>query len=299
MRQQGYFVPSKIMLIQKILLSIVFFAIGWIKVFNATRESRQQHDSSIIDWYALIYAAMFIALFLQQCDFMHNNWFHDRKIDQAFGRFFGTFCVGLSGLRWRDEHFIHHVFTNTYEHGKCVKDVQIAEDVWAQNSDLLQFFDGSLGKRQMDILPLWITEKIIRYQAYLWLPLTVILGRMNIIVASFIKEHRNEERFLQLCHVTWFVTLLWAAFPTWQSALMFHFMVSIGQGVLHVQLLVSHYVKPWHDLKDMKIAGSRYKNQVISTVNIAPFLSTQCWRGNFESKILDVWDDYYAPWLDD
>jgi delta8-fatty-acid desaturase len=36
----------------------------------------------------------------------------------------------------------------------------------------------------------------------------------------------------------------------------------------------------------------------MSTVNISPFFSTR-WLRNFDSKILDRWDDYYAPLLDD
>lgn len=124
----------------------------------------------------------------------------------------------MSGLHWRDEHFAHHVFTNTLEHGKAVKDIQTTEDVWAPSVDILQFVDGSLGERQMDVSLLLLTEKVFRYQAYLRLPLTVILGRMNIIVASFVKEHQNKEWFLQLCRITdWYAALLWAAFPTWHD----------------------------------------------------------------------------------
>jgi fatty acid desaturase len=313
LKEEGFFVPRQSMMLQKMALTAVVFVVGWYLVFRGTLAARLGGDDpTLCDWKTIATGAAFVALFFQQCgfllhDFMHNNWFHNRRLDQAFGRFFGAFCIGISGLWWRDEHWIHHVFTNTYEDGVGIKDVQIAEDLWAQNADLLQFFDGSIPEstwvRLMKELPLSISEKIIQYQAFLWLPLTVVLGRMNIIAASFVKQASISERLLQIAHIAWFGALLHATFPDWKSALIFHFMVSIGQGVLHVQLLVSHYVTPWYDLKEMQVSSSWYKKQIMATINIAPFFSTRWLRrasGLWEdSERLDAWDDNYAPLLDD
>jgi cytochrome b involved in lipid metabolism len=324
LKEEGYFAPNLSLMVQKMVLAAVCFVAGWYLVFLGTAEARSSLHTNDGDddavnssfaschWPLITAGAIFVALFFQQCgfllhDFMHNNWFHNRKIDQAFGRFFGAVCVGISGVWWRDEHWIHHVFTNTYEDGVGIKDIQIAEDVWAQNAALLQFFDGSIPEttwvRLLHELPLGVAECVIRYQAFLWLPLTVILGRMNIIAVSFLKETNTSERMLQMLHITWFGALSYAAFPDWKSALAFHLLVSVGQGVLHLQLLVSHYVTPWYDLSEMQVSSSWYKKQIMATINVAPLFSTrwlrQPWGVLEDSAFWNTWDDQYAPLLDD
>jgi delta8-fatty-acid desaturase len=121
MKDDGLFKPNLYYMVLKILLTAFFFFAGWHQTFQATRRARHLNLDSEIDWKQLTFAAALITLFIQQSgfllhDFMHNNWFHNRRIDQGFGRFFGSICMGISGLWWRDEHWIHHIFTNTYEH---------------------------------------------------------------------------------------------------------------------------------------------------------------------------------------
>lgn len=315
MKAEGYFELDFWFFFFKMALVFVFFAIGWGLAFAGTAQARAENDPSLIQWTSrLVPAAGCIALFLQQSgflmhDLMHNSVTHNRKKDQILGRFFGTFCLGISATWWRDEHFIHHAFTNTLESGKGCKDVQMIEDVWAQNEKLVQFFNGSTSPRQMEGVPLIIVNTMINFQAFLWLPLCVGVGRIGIMLASFQREHRPQERALQLCHVAWMIAMLYAAFPTFWAGLLFYLMISLGQGVLHVQLLVSHYAKPWKDEVDYMNENPSWeawhKWQVAATINIAPFFSTRPWRKAndrtylVESKVLDYWDDQIAPIFDD
>jgi delta8-fatty-acid desaturase len=137
----------------------------------------------------------------------------------------------------------------------------MAEDVWAQDPNLLQFFDGSLPQsiwvRHMNGLPLWLSEKIIQYQSFLWLPLSIFLGRLAIFLTSFKKCQNMTERILQVIHVIWFCAFLYSCFPSWKSALSFYFLVNVGEGIFHVQLLVNHYLKPWHDLSEIHGTGNK------------------------------------------
>lgn len=62
---------------------------------------------------------------------------HNRNIDRWVGVFFGSLCLGISAHWWRDEHFIHHAFTNTVKDGESV-DIQMQEEVWVSLWYLLQ-----------------------------------------------------------------------------------------------------------------------------------------------------------------
>jgi len=70
-------------------------------------------------------------------DLMHNQIFKKRKDDQRHGWFWGNICLGASCVWWRDEHFEHHVFTNTYLKGTGSTDPQQHEaPLWAQDAAL-------------------------------------------------------------------------------------------------------------------------------------------------------------------
>lgn len=308
MKREGYYELNWPYLLTKMLVVPFFFGVGWYLAFSGTYEARLASDPTLIEWSTkLVPGSVCIALFLQQAgflmhDFMHNNWFHDRIVDQMFGRFFGTICLGISAAWWRDEHNVHHAFVNTYEGGVRCRDVQMIEDVWAQNESLVQFFDGSIDeevwKRKMDFLPLWAVNYVLNHQAIIWLPLTVGVGRIGIMLASFEREKRPLDRILQICHVIWVVLMLRAAFPTFLTGLLFYLLFSVGQGVLHIQLLVSHYAKPWHDVSQTKRPDQWYRWQVMTCINVLPLLCTAPHR-SFDSAVLDYWDEHIAPWFDD
>jgi fatty acid desaturase len=308
LRSEGYFKPDLTLLLHKVILVALFLMSSLYLALKGTEQARFYQDPDLLEWRRnLIPSALSFALFLQQSgflmhDFMHNQWFRNRKIDQLLGTFFGTLCFGVSSTWWRDEHFIHHAFPNTLESNRAPKDVQMKEDVWAQDPKLLQFFDGSIDeavwKRTLYPLPLSWVNQIINIQAFLWLPLTVGVGRIGIGIVSFTKEPRTSMKILQLLHHTWILVFLLAIFPTWKSALLFCYILSLGQGILHIQLLVSHYDRPWQEVHNTKTSAQWYRRQITSTINIAPFFSTKPWR-SFDSKTLDIWDECYAPNIDD
>jgi fatty acid desaturase len=309
LRAEGYFKPGDLtILLQKVTLVALFLFSSIYLALRGTERARFYQDPDLLEWrQSLILSSLSFALFLQQSgflmhDFMHNQWFRNRKIDQLLGTFFGTICFGVSSTWWRDEHFVHHVFTNTLEPNRAPKDPQMKEDVWAQDPKLLQFFDGSIDEavwtRSLYPLPLRWVNRIINIQAFLWLPLTVGVGRIGVGIASFTREPRTLMKILQLFHHSFIFVYLWAAFPTWKSALLFCYMLSFGQGILHIQLLLSHYERPWQELHNTKTSVQWYRRQITSTMNIAPCFSTRPWR-KFDSKMLDIWDECYAPCIDD
>lgn len=193
-------------------------------------------------------------------DTMHTILFHDRNLDHRAGWFFGNVFLGISGKWWRDEHNEHHLFTNTVvegDDGVGFSDPQMIEDVWVQ--DLL------LSPRVYDKLPEVVQTLMSRFQHLYFVPILVMLGPYVIKLVSFSRERRPWELFGLSLYVVW-VTALLRLFPSWQEALVFYCVAMLGLGILSVQLLVSHYSKPWGEKESTK--GSWAKLQLESVVDI-------------------------------
>lgn len=175
-------------------------------------------------------------------DFMHNSFFQTRKWDQPLGTFFGTVCFGLSGKWWRDEHFEHHAFDNTYVKGPKggAAYPQMKEMIWVQHNDLFQFRKG------------WISNFLVRFQHWLFVPVNMFVAGIFINLDSWKEETRVDQWAALAVHWAWIIPLL-MNFPTWQYAIWWIYGATCGEGILHLQLLVSHYDKPFANKHDTKI----------------------------------------------
>ena len=205
-------------------------------------------------------AAGALALFWQQCgffmhDFMHSQLTHNRHYDRWAGMAFGTGGLGVGGHWWKNEHFIHHALTNVVELSTGWSDPQMREDVWAQNRKLFPLFNC------------WFHKAAIRVQKYTWLPLTVAAGRLGIAIDCFREETRWYEWATFAAHWA-YVCVLLSLIPTWEDRAWFYLFASLGQGVLSIQLLLSHYAKPFF-IKETEYHHTSWPRvQVISTINI-------------------------------
>lgn len=166
--------------------------------------------------------------------------------------------MGVSGKWWRDEHNEHHLFTNTLIDGVGSTDPQMIEDVFVQDLMVAPFV--------LDKLPPVVQELIARYQHLYFIPLLVFAGPYAIKIVSFVREQRPWHRFGQLLYVTWVGALL-SAFSSWQEAVAYYVMSNVFLGVLSIQLLVSHYGKPWCEKESSK-EQSWAKRQVESVLDI-------------------------------
>ncbi|CAH1774253.1 unnamed protein product, partial [Owenia fusiformis] len=154
----GFFKTSLSWYLKKVMVTVLLFGLTWYLVTCHTQ------------WYMHFLASFTIAAFWQQCgffmhDFMHNQGFHNRKIDRWLGLFFGTTCLGVNGHWWRDEHYVHHALTNTVDYGQQFFDPQMREPIWAQNEKLFPFYSSN------------IEELCIRIQHITFIPICVIVGR--------------------------------------------------------------------------------------------------------------------------
>ena len=213
------------------------------------------------DFWAIHYlGAIFLAAFWHQSgffmhDFMHNHVFHEHRLDQWFGTFFGTLCFGVSGSWWGDEHFVHHVLTNTVDYSTNFVDPQKNEVVWAQNQKIFPFHTTFWHKLAIQV------------QHLSFVPLCVGLGRIGIIIASFSTECRLHEWMAGFLHRICLSAML-SFLPTWREVFMFYAIAAVCQGVLHIQLLVSHYSKPFCEQHKICNEVNWYRMQVECNINI-------------------------------
>lgn len=253
----GFFKSSMEWYSKKIaVVLLLLFCSAWLIV----------HAEVVTLWRAFL-AGLFLGVAFQQCgflmhDLMHNDMTHNRNIDRWVGVFFGSLCLGISAHWWRDEHFIHHAFTNTVKDGESV-DIQMQEEVWAQNPLLFSIFRNR-GHWTLN----WIQTQLIKFQHILFIPLCVVFGRLAITANAIFLERRWYEVLSLVSHNLFIGYFMYVYIPTWRLKLAFWGTAALYEGILHVQLLLSHYVKPWFQADDLLISIDWYRAQVVSNLNI-------------------------------
>lgn len=185
----------------------------------------------------------FLGLFFHQSgflmhDLMHSHAFQNYKLDEKFGVFYGTLCFGISARWWKDEHIVHHALTNTVEYSTGFIDPQAKEDVWAQNEKLFPFMKDKL------------QHFLIKVQYFTFVPLCVFVGRFGIVVDSIREEKRRDVLIAFALHCIWMGTML-SFVPSWKHRFLIYYFASVGEGVLHVQLLMNHYSKQFYEKETM------------------------------------------------
>eukprot|EP01065_Artemidia_motanka_P035395 TRINITY_DN43310_c0_g1_i1.p1 TRINITY_DN43310_c0_g1~~TRINITY_DN43310_c0_g1_i1.p1 ORF type:complete len:487 (+),score=177.57 TRINITY_DN43310_c0_g1_i1:59-1462(+) len=239
LRDDGWYRPPLQWFAAKCLVCFAFFAVSAFCIFSSAPDFCPA-------WlWSYVVPGVSLGLFWQQSafmahDLMHNSTFNDRKRDQAYGWFFGNVCFGVSSMWWRDEHFEHHVFTNTVVPGVGSGDPQQFEKgLWAQDAMLRPF------------APERLSLILIKLQGFTFLPLCMLAGRVGICFASLTMEESFSQQAGIAVHWGLIVSLL-SGCGSWQEAAAVWYIGAVVQGVLAVQLCVSHYDKPFHDKENAK-----------------------------------------------
>ena len=204
--------------------------------------------------------AVALAAFWQQSgffmhDFEHNQFTRNRHWDRNLGTIFATLCFGISGDWWRSDHFVHHSMTNYVSPERNFYDPQQRELIWAQNEKLWPFFTSKL------------EQLCIKVQHISFLPVCIILGRFGIIIRSMKDERSPSQLIAFVLHMTW-VGYLLSYLPSTREMLIFYLIASFLQGILHIQLLISHYSKEFHYQRDVTVTQNWYQSQIASNIDI-------------------------------
>lgn len=214
-----------------------------------------------------IATGILVFLFWQQCGFMlhdlkHSQVTHNRFWDGLLGTFFGTFCFGMSSEYWRREHFLHHVFTNAFvkENVFLPLDDQMYQTIWAQHASLVPFLNS------------YVKRFLLPIQHFLWMPICVFAGRINLMISSMVKETSIDQWIAFIGHLFCTICLLssYALF----DALVIYSIAATAQGILHLQLIVNHYTKHWHERSEMWEIDSKHGwhvRQMLTTSNVISY----------------------------
>lgn len=249
-RKLGYFEPSMAWTAQCMARAFGFLGLSLYCVLRL----REHHS-----WPVFVLGAVALAGFWQQSGFlmhdcMHNHHFQNRKLDQACGWFFAAVCFGVSGRWWRDEHNEHHLFTNTLVKGVGKSDPQMGETVWCQNHKLFPFFNQL------------VLRAILKIQHIIFIPILIFIGPISIKVDSIVSENRPWEFFGIFLHFLWTGALV-ASFPVLSHGVLYWYIASCCVGVLEIQLLISHYTKPFEEKDTAKQIGFA-RRQIAAVVDI-------------------------------
>lgn len=203
----------------------------------------------------------------QQCgfmmhDLMHNQLWKNRRRDQFWGTFFGTVIVGINSHWWRDEHFEHHAFTNIYDGLTGYYDPQMREEVWAQNERLFSFF------QRATIIQRVAQYVAIKVQCITLFILCIGIGRIAIILDGFKQEKRRVEWIAISMHILLYAFLAFKV-GHWQIFLIIYITASFYEGVLHIQLILSHYAKPWSSMEERLSSKSWPAIQITQNLNVS------------------------------
>ncbi|XP_035666843.1 sphingolipid 10-desaturase-like isoform X3 [Branchiostoma floridae] len=247
LQKEGYFKPDLRWYAKKyaVCLVLLFVIIALVVGF----ESSWAHGL----------AGVFLAFFWQQNgmlmhDILHHQAFDDQRLTYLAGLVVAPLSFGMSSNWWRDEHWVHHMLLNSVSYEDDFVDPQMWEPIWAQNTKLFPLFQTHL------------QAFLIKIQHIIFIPVCMIAGRFGIIIDSM-KREKDLGTWAAFC-VHWIATaLLMSMLPNWEERCLFYGVAMLGEGVLHIQLLISHYSKDMYqkeELHEMEF----YRYQVMQNINI-------------------------------
>eukprot|EP00339_Tiarina_fusa_P005170 CAMPEP_0117044088 /NCGR_PEP_ID=MMETSP0472-20121206/30583_1 /TAXON_ID=693140 ORGANISM="Tiarina fusus, Strain LIS" /NCGR_SAMPLE_ID=MMETSP0472 /ASSEMBLY_ACC=CAM_ASM_000603 /LENGTH=478 /DNA_ID=CAMNT_0004755737 /DNA_START=157 /DNA_END=1593 /DNA_ORIENTATION=- len=200
-------------------------------------------------------AGVMLGMFWQQVAFLghdigHNSVTRSRTLDSYWGLFVGNFLTGISIGWWKRSHNVHHIVTNSAEHDPDIQHLPIfaPSPIYLKTPIFSTFFEH--------YLPLDSSAHfLVKFQHFLYYPV-MAFARFNLYVQSLthatgtgaysINEvlFRRDLQILTLAGFwVWLITLT-MQLPTWPSRVLFFLLAHNVAGLLHVQILLSHYYMP-------------------------------------------------------
>ena len=191
--------------------------------------------------------AALMGLFWQQLaglghDLGHSGVTHDFHLDHKIGSVLSAF-MGLSVCWWKSDHNTHHVVCNAVEHDPNIQHMPmlaITKKIFEKGP----FWD-SYHKRTVAMD--YIARALVSYQHLFFYPL-MALGRFNLYAQGLIfliskpdTMHYQKTELAGLAVFFAWLSALVYAMPSWQVGLGWLLVSHAVAGVLHVQIVLSHW----------------------------------------------------------
>lgn len=208
-------------------------------------------------WIRVVLSAILLGCYYQQVAFLghdlgHNGVTHDRAIDTNVGYLFGNATSGIGIGWWKSTHNVHHLVTNSIEYDCDIQHMP----VFAISEKCFNKF--SLFHFRMFELDA-VSKYLLRYQHILFYPI-MGLARFNLYaqtimlnLSSDFQKRSGGDRKQQILenaclgfYFSWLSYFSWTcvARGVWSDLLIFLLLSHGVAGLLHVQIVISHFVAP-------------------------------------------------------
>jgi len=191
--------------------------------------------------------AAIMGIFWQQLagighDLGHSSLSHDFFKDHAVGSTLSA-LMGLSSCWWKSDHNTHHVVCNALEHDPNVQHMPVIA-VTPKIFSRARFWDTYHNK--------WIgmddaAHFLVSYQHIIFYPLMAV-GRFNLYAQGIIylitqpdKTHYRKTEAAGLTTYVGWVLAVALSMPTWAQAVGWVLVSHAVAGLLHVQIVLSHW----------------------------------------------------------
>lgn len=242
----------------------------------------------------VLLAPCFLGLGLKQAAFLGHDTMHNGVLAkrgqtrwrQLLGQFNAGTLFGISTSMWLDEHNAHHAYTM-----RPHADPQFTYfPMWLQSTKEIGKWRSHLAAlppRQRALV--WaLTKALVRIQHLTWLPLSIVVGRVNLCLISF--GYAATRGLWVDCvsmglHVLWYAAYVKLLLPpTLSSRFLFMLVHFSWTGVLHVQLLLSHLMMAQIDEREEGAVGF-VKCQLMTTRNIRSQWWMRWFHGGLDMQI--------------
>ena len=224
--------------------------------------------------YRLIGAAV-MGVFWQQLaglghDLGHSGVTHNFHLDHRIGSSLSS-LMGLSTCWWKSDHNTHHVVCNAVEHDPNIQYlplIAVTPHAFAKGPTFSTYHKRWMGMDR-------VARALVSYQHIFFYPVMAV-ARINLYIQGLIyliaKPDTIHYRSLELCSLTVFfswVGFLVSCVPGWRQRLLW-VLVSHGvAGVLHVQIVLSHFAMRFYMGRAYNDAEDEwYVTQLKTTMNV-------------------------------
>jgi len=229
--------------------------------------------------YMHIVGALCMAVFWHQSawighDTCHNSIVKSRRVSHLIGIIYGNLMTGVSAGWWKYTHNMHHVTTNEWDKDpdvihlpfiavteKMFLDARARKLTWTERR-ILQIM---IPLQHILYFPIMVVARVNLYIQSIYF---VVFGRIHSMPMQRMKFSAGIMR-LELIGIVgywiWFSLFLWYSFERWQSAAVFVIVSHVYMGILHMQITLSHWERPFalpdeSDHEWMRVQASTARN---------------------------------------
>jgi len=204
-------------------------------------------------------------------DLGHSGVTHDFHTDHLIGSVMAAF-MGLSVGWWKSDHNTHHVVCNAVEHDPNIQHMPmlaVTEKIFEQP----RFWD-TYHKKWVGMDS--VARLLVSFQHLFFYPL-MAFGRINLYVQGFIyilgghdRHHYPKTELAGLAAFFGWVGYVAACQPSWALAAGWVFVSHAVSGVLHVQIVLSHWsMETYKGSPYSSLETEWYLMQMRTTMNVA------------------------------